>query len=307
MFVKALFKYIKNPSKIFDYIEYKILHSSYGKKMDDEEYVKRMFKLNMGYELDLENPKTFNEKLQWLKLYNHKEEYPIMVDKYLSKEYVAKRIGDKYIAKLLGIWNSVDEIDWESLPSQFVLKTTHDCGGVVVCKDRNTLNIDKSKAFLNKHMKRQYFYHCREWPYKNVIPRIIAEEFLQDGDREVLPVYKIMCFGGEPKIIQTIQNDKKENETIDYFDVNWNLLDLRQNYPNSNNPLPKPKKLDEMLSVAKELSCGTSFIRVDLYTASDEIYFSEFTFFSDAGFASFDPWEWDEKLGEWIHLPDSVE
>ena len=293
-----------NPQKCINYIIYRRLHSSYGKKMNDEDYVKKMFKLKMGYELDLNNPLTFNEKLQWLKLYNQKSEYTAMVDKYSSKEIVSKKIGDKYIAKPYGVWDSVDEIYWELLPKQFVLKTTHDCGGVIVCKDKEKLNLNKCKKFLQKHMKREYFYHCREWPYKNVVPRIMAEEFLQDKDRAVLPVYKIFCFAGEPKIIQTIQNDKQINETIDYFDADWNALDLKQNYPNSKTPLPKPEKLDEMLSIARTLSTDTSFIRVDLYTVNEEIYFSEFTFFSDAGFASFSPKEWDEKLGELIKLPD---
>lgn len=302
MFVKKLFSYITNPKKCLDYIQNRILHSSYGKKMEDEKYIKKMFKLNMGYELDLDNPKTFNEKLQWLKLHNRNPIYTTMVDKYLSKEYVAERIGEKYVAKLFGVWDSFDDIDFDSLPEQFVLKTTQDCGGVVVCKDKRALDKKKARGFLEWHLSREYFYHCREWPYKNVKPRIIAEEFLKDADNEVLPVYKIMCFGGEPKIIQTIQNDKKPNETIDYFDTEWNLLDLRQNYPNSKIPLAKPEKLGEMLEIAKRLSLDTSFIRIDLYTVNNEIYFSEFTFFSDAGFAAFDPESWDEKLGEWIDL-----
>jgi hypothetical protein len=156
-------------------------------------------------------------------------------------------------------------------------------------------------------MKREYFYHCREWPYKNIKPRIIAEEFLADANNEVLPVCKILCFNGKPKIIQTIQNDKKPNETIDYFDTDWNILELRQNYPNSQKPLNRPQKLDEMLEIAEKLAEGTSFLRVDLYSVNGDIFFSEFTFFSDAGFAPFYPETWDKTLGDWINLPEKAE
>lgn len=304
MKVKKIFDYAFHPRKCMAYIQNRKLHSSYGKKMDDEKYIKRMFKLEMGYELDLENPKTFNEKLQWLKLYNRNPEYTVMVDKYLSKQYVADRIGEEYVVPLYGVWDSFDEIDFDSLPEKFVLKTTQDCGGVVVCTDKNKIDKKKTKEFLEKHLRREYFYHCREWPYKDVKPRIIAEKFLKDEENAILPVYKIMCFDGEPKIIQTIQNDKQPNESIDYFDTDWNILEIRQNYPNSPVPISRPRKLEEMLCVAKKLSGKTPFIRIDLYSVNGEIYFSEFTFFSDAGFAAFTPREWDNKLGEWIVLPE---
>ena len=286
-----------------DYRKLWYLDMSKHKKMDDRLYIESRYRAIFKKPIDLDNPVTFNEKMQWLKLYNQNPEYTDMVDKYLSKDYVVQRIGENFVAKLLGVWNSVDDIDFEELPGQFVLKTTHDCGGVVVCKDKEKFDFKRAKRTLRKHMKREYFYHCREWPYKNVQPRIIAEEYLQDGNSSVLPVYKILCFDGEPKIIQTIQNDKKPNESIDYFDAEWNLLNLRQNFPNSEKTLEKPEKLAEMLSIAKELSAGTSFIRIDLYSVNGEIYFSEFTFFSDAGYARFEPEEWDEKLGSWITLP----
>lgn len=277
------------------------------KKMDDKRHIELRYKANFKKNIDLDCPVTFNEKMQWLKLYNKNPLHTEMADKYLVKKYVSERIGDSYVAKLLGVWDEVDEIDLTGLPDKFVLKTTHDCGGVVVCKDKSALNLKKTKKFLRKHMKREYFYHCREWPYKNIKPRIIAEEFLEDANNGVLPVYKILCFNGEPKIIQTIQNDKKENETIDYFDTNWNVLDLRQNYPNSKTPLERPKKLGEMLEIAEKLAEGRSFIRVDLYSVNGNIYFSEFTFFSDAGFAPFHPEIWDKTLGDWIDLPKKVE
>ena len=277
------------------------------KKMDDRRYIEIRYKAIFKKDIDLDHPLTFNEKMQWLKLYNKNPMHSVMVDKYLAKDYVTERIGEQYVAKLLGVWDQVDDIDLTVLPDKFVLKTTHDCGGVVVCKDKATLNLKKTKRFLRKHLKREYFYHCREWPYKNIKPRIIAEEFLADANNEVLPVYKILCFNGKPKIIQTIQNDKKPNETIDYFDTDWNVLELRQNYPNSPKPLIRPQKLDEMLEIAEKLAEGTSFLRVDLYSVNGDIYFSEFTFFSDAGFAPFYPETWDKTLGDWIKLPEKEE
>ena len=273
------------------------------KNMPDEVYISKRFEAVFGKKLNLDNPKTFNEKMQWLKLYDREDDHTIMVDKYLSKEYVSKKVGEEYVAKLLGVWDKVEQIDFSSLPNQFVLKTTHDCGGVIVCKDKSKLNKRKVFAKLKKHLRNEYFYHCREWPYKNVIPRIIAEEYLEDKAEDVLPVYKFLCFNGQPKIIQVIQNDKKENETVDYYDEYWSKLELKQNYPNSDKYLDKPSKFEKMLEVAIELAKDKPFIRVDLYLVNDKIYFSEFTFFSDAGFKRFYPEEWDEKLGSWINLP----
>ncbi len=273
------------------------------KKMPDEVYISKRFEAVFGKKVNLYNPKTFNEKMQWLKLYDRQEEHTVMVDKYLSKEFVANKIGEEYVAKLLGVWDRADQIDFSSLPNRFVLKTTHDCGGVIVCDDKSKLNIKKAVHKLKKHLRNEYFYHCREWPYKNVVPRIIAEEYLKDEKEEVLPVYKFLCFGGQPRIIQVIQNDKKENETVDYYDTDWNKLDLRQNFPNSMIVLDKPNKFEKMLEIATELAKDKPFIRVDLYLVNDKIYFSEFTFFSDAGFKRFYPETWDKALGDWIRLP----
>ena len=257
----------------------------------------------MGKELNLENPQTFNEKLQWLKLYDRgNDSLPATVDKYAVKQIVADKIGEQYVIKAYGIWDSFEEIEFDKLPNKFVLKTTHDCGGVVICKDKKTFDYEKAKSFLEMHLQRRYFYHAREWPYKNVPPRILAEEFVGKED-ECLIVYKVFCFGGEPRIIQVIQGDKSKDETIDYFDENWNLLPLRQNFPNSLNHLPKPDCLQEMLELSNKLSSHRPFLRVDWYIIDGKLKFSEFTYYSDAGFAQFEPEEWDYKLGEWIELP----
>lgn len=307
---RALKNYITNPmSRFCINTTLKI-----NNLLSDEAYLKKQFKLTFGYELDLNNPQTFNEKLQWLKLYDRKPEYTTMVDKYAVKKYVADRIGDEYIIPTLGVWDSFDEIDFDSLPDQFVLKTNHDCGGLVICRDKSKLDKKAAKKKLTRSLKRNYYFSCREWPYKNVKRRIIAEQYMEDQSNLVkrksdsLPVYKFFCFDGEPRIVQTIQNDKMPNESIDYFDINWNLLDMRQNFPNSKVPLDKPEQLEEMLDLVKELSKGKpGFLRVDLYLINTRLYFSEYTFFSDAGLAKFYPECCDRVLGSWIKLPPKAQ
>lgn len=271
--------------------------------LPDKMYIALKFKKNVGKWPNFKNPVTFNEKLQWLKLHDKNPEYIKMVDKHEAKKYVANLIGEEYIIPEYGVWDRFEDIDFDALPEQFVLKTTHDCAGVVICRDKSTFDYESAKKFLNKHLANNYFYEGRERPYKNVKPRIIAEKFMEDDRFENLTVYKIMCFNGKPQIFQTVQNDKTKDESIDYFDVFWNQLNFRQNYPNSANPLTKPETLDLMLELAEKLSNGHSFIRVDLYEINKKVYFSEFTFYSDAGWARFDPFEWDEKLGKKILLP----
>ena len=270
----------------------------------DEWYLKRLFEVCLGRKLNLDSPSTFNEKMQWLKLYDRKPKYSIMADKYAVKKYVADKIGEEYVIQSLGgPWKSFSEIDFGKLPKQFVLKTNHDSGGVVVCKDKNGLDKQKANKLLSKHLKRNYYYKSREWPYKNVKPCIFAEEYVKDGNNDFLPVYKFLCFHGEPRIIQTIQNDKQPNESIDYFDTEWNLLKLKQGFPNSVKPFEKPEKLKEMCEIARKLSKEHAFLRVDLYIINNEIKFSEFTFYSDAGLSKFEPESWDITLGDWIKLP----
>lgn len=274
------------------------------KIMKDEAFLRMIYKANFNYELNLENPETFNQKLQWLKLYDRKPIYTTMVDKVAVKEFVANKIGKEYIIPTLGIWDKFEDIDFDTLPNQFVLKCTHDSGGLIICKDKRILDINTVRKKINRCLSRNYFFQNREWPYKDVKPRILAEQYMEDSNSaDSLNVYKIMTFNGEPKIIQTIQNDKKENETIDYFDCKWNLLELRQNFPNSDKPLNKPKNLEKMLELAKKMCKGFAFLRVDFYEVNGNLYFSEYTFFSDSGLAKFTPDKWDRMLGEWIVLP----
>lgn len=275
------------------------------KWMHDETYIKIIYRLQVKKKLNLERPTTFNEKLQWLKLNERTAKYTIMVDKIAAKEYVAKCIGEEYVIPTIGMWEKAEDIDFQKLPEKFVLKCNHDSSSIVFCKDKRKLDNQKTRKELNYCLRNNGYWYGREWPYKNVKPCIFAEKLMENsGSRkdESLLVYKFLCFNGEPKIIQTIQNDKKENESIDYFDCDWNLLDMRQNFPNSSRPLERPKALNEMIIIASKLSKGLPFIRVDLYEIDGKVFFSEFTFFSDDGMNRFYPDYWDALLGEWIKL-----
>ena len=284
-----------------------ILRTPIANCLNDEQYLKALYYGTFGKKLDLKNPKTFNEKLQWLKLYDRSSLHTKLVDKYEVKDYVSSLIGNEYIIPTLGVWNNFDEIDFGLLPDQFVLKCTHDSGGLVICHDKSRLDVNKTRRKFERNLKRNYYWSGREWPYKNVKPRIIAEKYMEDESSANLPVYKIFNFMGRPELIQSIQDDKTINETIDYFDINWNHLNLKQNFPNSKQPLKKPKKLKEMLRLAQVLSEGFPFVRTDFYSINDDIFFSEYTFYSDSGLAKFNPEKWDEKLGEMIKLSKNHE
>lgn len=290
---------------IFHRIVAKLATTNFFNRLPDREYLCLQYWARLDQKLDLENPQTFNEKIQWLKLYAKKEQYTAMVDKYEVKKIVADKIGQEYLIPTLGVWERFEDIDFDALPDQFVLKCTHDSGGLVIVREKAKMNIASAKKIIESSLKMNYYYHCREWPYKNVKPRIIAEPYMQDGEKLYLPVYKFLVFDGEPRIIQVIQNDKTKDESIDYFDPDWNVLPLRQNFPNSKVLPEKPERLEEMLDLARKLGADMPVIRVDLYEINKKIYFSEFTFYSDGGFAPFYPEEWDQKLGEMIYLPEA--
>lgn len=268
----------------------------------DEQMLRLEYFIKLRKHLDLRNPRTFNEKLQWLKLHNRKPIYTTMVDKIAAKPYVAERIGEQYIIPTLGVWDSFEDIDFDSLPDRFVLKCNHDSGSVVLCRDKATFDKESAREFLTRRLGHNAYYFGREWPYKNVKPQIFAEAFVQDAGKAFLPVYKVLCFDGQPKIIQTIQNDKQPDQTVDYFDLSWKPMEIRQDFPNSATLLPKPERLEEMLQLAGKLSAGEPFLRIDFYVANGALYFSEINFFTDAGFGEFYPASWDETLGAWLDL-----
>ena len=263
------------------------------------------FKRKLGYKMDWKNPKTYSEKLQWLKVYDKNPLYTTLVDKYEVKKYIADTIGEEYVIPTLGVWDRFEDIDFDTLPDQFVLKCTHDSGGLVIVRDKSKFDKEAARKKFKIAMNRNPYAVTREWPYKNVKRRIIAETYMKDAMADVLPVYKVFTFGGKPTLIQAIQNDKTDKETIDYYDVEWNLLELKQNFPNSERPLPRPKNLDKMMMLAEKLAVVPTFLRVDFYEINGEIYFSEFTFFSDSGMKKFYPEKWDLELGDLIQLPKS--
>lgn len=269
--------------------------------LSDVLFLEQGYLFRFGKKLDLKNPKTFNEKLNWLKINDRRPLYTLMVDKYEAKKIVADCIGYQYVIPTLAVYDSVEEVDLSKLPNKFVIKCTHDSGGVSICKDKTHYDYSKARHMLMKHQRKNAFYWAREWPYLNVKPRILVEEYVESIE-EVLVVYKVFCFHGHAELIQVIQNDKTDKETVDYFDREWNWLELCQDYPNSDNPMPKPKALDEMIILSESFLPNRPFLRVDWYIVNDRPIFSEFTFFSDAGMAHFVPEYWDERLGTLMDL-----
>ena len=273
--------------------------------LSDKLFLQIRFWLRVGYWPNLDNPKSFNEKLNWLKLHDIHPEYTRMVDKVTAKEYVAGIIGSEYIIPTLCVWNSVDDIDWDSLPQQFVLKNTGDSGGIVVCKDKSCLDIEAAKAKLVKKSETNYYKYNKEYPYKDLSPRIIAEEYMEDESGYELKDYKFFCFDGEPKylFVATDRQKKGEETKFDFFDLDWNHLPVTNGHPNNPLPIDKPQNFNEMIEIAKKLSVGKTHIRVDLYNIRGKIYFGELTFFHMSGMVAYNPREWDYKFGEYIKLP----
>lgn len=284
-----------------------LILSTYGfyNNMPDEKYLKKRFKAQIGKELNLENPETFNEKLQWLKLYDRNPEYTILVDKYGVRDYISKVLGKEYLIPLLGVWNKPEDIDFDKLPDQFVLKCNHNSGlGMCICKDKSKLNIKKVIDELHKGLKQNYYITGREWPYKNVPRKIIAEKYMVDSMEEELKDYKIHCFNGEPKIILVCSKRfSKEGLCEDFYDINWKKLDVkRPNCVSSKEISEPPKNLDKMLEYSKILADKKAFVRIDFYEVNGKVYFGEITFYPASGFETFVPEKWDKILGNWIDL-----
>lgn len=279
--------------------------SNFFANMSDETYIKLAFRACMGYRLNLNNPKTYNEKLQWLKLFYHNSKAVSLVDKYEVKRIVSEIIGEDYLIPTYGVWNSFEEIDFSKLPEQFVLKCTHDSGGLVICKDKKMLNIDSAREKLETSLKSNYFLLSREWPYKNVKPRIIAEKYMEDQTYHELRDYKFFCFDGEPKVlfVATDRMNKTEETKFDFFDMDYNWLDFRNGHPNASRHPQKPDNFEEMRIIAEKLSAGFPHMRVDLYDINGKVYFGELTFSHWGGLVPFEPNEWDYRLGKWIKLP----
>ena len=269
----------------------------------DEIYVRVEYFIVFGKRLRLKNPQTYSEKLQWLKLHEGDPIYTRMVDKAEAKKYVTEIIGEEYIIPTYGVWNHFDEIDFDKLPDQFVLKTTHYSGGVIICKDKKTLDKNAAKVKLEKSLKNDYYYTSKEWPYKNVVPRIIAEKYMEDESGELCD-YKLFCFDGKMKalFIATDRFTSGEETKFDFFDENFNHLPFTNGHPNATKPIKKPESFQQMKDLAEKLSQKIPHVRVDFYCTNGKIYFGELTFFHWGGFKRFEPEEWDFKFGEWFKL-----
>lgn len=277
-------------------------------KLPDDEYLKRKYKACMGKELDLEEPITFNEKIQWLKLYDRKPEYTMMVDKYAVRQYIADTLGEEYLIPLLGVWNDPEEIDFNALPNQFVLKCNHNSGlGMCICKDKSKLDIKSVKRKLRKGLKQDYYLTGREWPYKNVQRKIIADKYMVEEDGMELKDFKFYCFNSEAKLC-LVCSDRFTGKGLHFtfFDRDWNVLPFERGFPSYREGFHRPLNYEKMIELAEKLAYGIPFVRVDFYEINGKIYFGELTLHPGSGFNGFSPKEWDYTLGNWIRLPEKV-
>lgn len=269
--------------------------------MPDRLYLKLMYRLRLGRRLNLDAPKTFTEKLQWLKLNNHRPEYSRMVDKCEMKAYVENILGFECTPKTLGVWDRVEAIEWEALPKRFVLKTTHDNAGVVICKDKDTFDRRKAEKMLERHLRRNFYEQTKEWPYKDVPPRVMAEEYLGSDDQDLLD-YKFLCFEGEPQLF-FVAGNRSEKKFFNYYDMDFNPLPLCSRYGVvSSAEMMRPSRWTEMVECAAKLSQGIPHLRVDFYCVDDRLYVGELTFFDSSGYDDMNSYEMDLKLGELIRV-----
>ena len=298
-----LIKGIKNPRLIFIYfLRFKICRI-----IPDSIYLKIKFKLTMRDKLNLRNPKTFNEKLQWLKLNDRKPEYTNTVDKYEVRKYIAEKIGEEYLIPLLGVWDKYEDIDFEQLPNQFVLKPNHTSGNVYICKDKSKINYKELEKEVNSWLKREYYWVHREWPYKNIKPRIICEKYMVDESGVELKDYKFMCFNGDVRCsFVGLNRNSPSGLNVDFYDLDWKPMPFERHYPNSGLIIPKPQNYNKMIKISELLSKDIIFVRVDFYETNGRLYFGELTFFPGSGFEEFTPEYFDYLLGSWIELPTKV-
>lgn len=282
--VKKVFKYATNSDYRFLINANRGIYNSW----DDEKFLKRKFKACMGRELDLDAPITFNEKLQWLKLYDRNPKYTMLVDKFLVRDHIRERLGEEYLIPLIGVWDSPDEIDFDRLPNEFVLKCNHNSGlGMYICRDKSQMDVKKVKNELHRGLAQDYYLLGREWPYKNVPPRIICEKYMVDkpGASDFTD-YKFFCFNGYVDYVMLCLERSSGDTKFYFFDQNWELkrLNIRGKNAPEGFTVPKPQCMDEMFEIASKLSIGLPFVRVDLYQSDGQVYFGEMTFFPDSGF-----------------------
>ena len=304
MIIRKLKTFMKNPVGAYKNFMAQLIMKM--KFLDDKTYIKLQYLNEMNRLPNLKNPKRFSEKMNWVKLYGRKKEYNMMVDKYEVRKYVAEKIGEEYLIPLLGVWDSWDEIDFDALPDEFVIKCTHDSGSVIVCKDKSTFDFEKAKEKINRKLNQSLYDFAREWPYKDLKPRIIAEKFMKEADGSGLKDYKFFCFNGEPTYLYISENlHDHAIATIDFYDIELNNTPFkRTDFKTSNKKIVPPPNYDKMVEFARIFSKDIPHLRVDFYDINGEIYFGELTFFTSAGYLKLDPEEWDLKLGEMMDISD---
>lgn len=240
------------------------------------------------------------------KLYYRRPDLITLVDKYEVKKYIADKIGEQYVIPTLGVWDKFEDINFNELPNQFVLKCTHDSGGLVVCKDKSKLDLKKAKEKIEKSLANNYYLWTREWSYKGVKPRIIAEKYMEDQETGELRDYKFFCFNGEPKLMFVATERGVKNTKFDFYDMQFNHMNIVQHYPNSVSAIKKPEHFEKMIELAKKLSEGFPHVRVDFYEANGQVYFGEMTFYHFGAIVPFETKEWDKKIGDWLVLPEKI-
>lgn len=301
--MKKLTKIIKSPRKLVFHLAARF--PKLTTQMDDEKLLRILYWSCFGKRLPLEDPLTLSEKIQWLKLYDRNPLYTVLADKEESKRFVAEQIGDNFTVKTLGIWSRIEDIDFDSLPDQFVIKTTHDSGGVVICTNKAELDKQVTINKLSASLNRNYFSLFREWPYKNIVPRIIAEEYLSPEPGETLTDFKFYCFNGEPKLLKTAVRDANGQIRTDFFDLNMKLIPLKQQgYENSTELPVVPRNLNAMVDTARKLTLGIPFVRLDFYEIDNRVLIGEFTFHPSSGLMPYEPEDADLWLGSLLQLPE---
>lgn len=293
--MKPLSYYYHNPFQIV------AIAAVMGRRfLPDRLYLKIIFRGRVGYTPNFNRPQTFNEKLNWLKLYGRRDVYTTMADKYEVKEFVAKKIGEEYVVENYLVVDHWDAIDFKKLPNQFVIKGTHDSGGAFVCRDKESFDFEAVRQQVEKNLKRNYFYPNREWPYKNIKPRIIIDRFLDDQTGKELRDYKFWCFNGKPVYMYcTIKGD---NVYENFYDMEFNPVMINHGFPRHTPEFEKPSQFELMKELAEKLSKDVPFVRVDFFQVDERVFFGEFTFYDWAGLRPFER-DWDFRLGQLLKLP----
>ena len=295
--MQKIINVITNPKPYLIIIVRKLVHI-----LPKRTYLKLIFYLSLGYKLNLNKPETFNEKLQWLKLNRKSDIDTLLVDKYEVKKILSKKFGGEYIIPTYGVYEKFDDIDFEELPNEFVMKTTHQSGGVIICRNKRLLDLKSAKAIINNKLKKNLYYWGLEWPYKNVKPRIIIEKYIGHGNEDVKD-YKLMCFNGKVKCsFVCTERYSKGGLHINFYDNDWNLMPFTRHYPNDPQLTPKPLNYDLMVKLAEDIAKDIPFVRIDFYEVHNKLYFGEITFYPGCGFEEFNPQKWDKILGSWIKL-----